>query len=292
MRILRHSYLWTLVCICAIAGCAQSAPGEASLSYALPNSEIVRLPTSSNGIDYELYIHIPPACEDQEGGCPVIYLLDAEYSFALSAQIVTHLADRDRIPPLISIAIGYPDKSQYRRFRSRDYTPYFHATGGYGEEMQKQSGGGPAFLEVIEKEIIPYIETHYHASSSHRTLVGHSYGGLCATYAWITSPETFENYVIVSPSRWYADGRPLSDAIEACAHSGFSGESDIVMTVGQYEEQPENGRAMVSDLQKLQSILDNCSMRSVATYLRVFEDETHASTFPAALSTSLRKHFQ
>ncbi|WDI33103.1 alpha/beta hydrolase-fold protein [Hyphococcus flavus] len=260
------------------------------IPFSIPNTEKIVLPVSANGIAYELYVHVPPACS-HSSQCPVVYMLDAEYSFALASTIITHLTDRNRIPPVISVAIGYPDKSHYRRDRTRDYTPFFHQTGGYGEEMQKVSGGGPAFLEVIKAEVIPFIEESFPAATTNRTLVGHSYGGLFASYAWMTAPDIFDNYIIISPSLWYADGAPLAAVRKACEDESVS-ESNIYLAVGAYEEQPQNGRAMVSDLEALEEILSNCESRKVSTYMRVFEDETHASIFPAAFSTGLRKLFQ
>lgn len=274
------------------ANCAAQSNELQIASYSIPDSEVVDLPVSANGIVYRLYIHVPQQCREAGASCPAMYMLDAEYSFALSAQIVTHLADRERIPGVISVAIGYPDKSQYRPFRSRDYTPYFHPTGGYGEETQSVSGGGPAFLDVIASEIIPYVESRYPASSEQRTLVGHSYGGLFATYAWLTRPELFAKYIIVSPSLWYADRRPLTDVREACANDPSDATADMFLAVGAYEEQPENGRTMVSDLDALAALLEDCSARPVNVYARTYEDETHASIFPAAFSTGLRKQFQ
>lgn len=291
-----YSKLYGIVII-ALTGCSTSLAQSTSLldnakPYNVPDSQIHDLPTSGNGIHYQLYVHVPPPCQLAGSSCPTVYLLDAEYSFALAAQIVTHLADRNRMPPVISIAIAYPDKSRYRRFRTRDYTPYYFATGGYGEDIQKESGGGPAFLEVIKKEIIPYVEVTFHVSRENRTLVGHSYGGLFATHAWISSPDTFRNYIIISPSLWYADGRVYSDIAKACAESPDRNQRNLFLAVGEYEEQPDNGRAMVSDLQRMDDALSHCSKREVATYFRVFSDESHASIFPAALSTGLRKHFQ
>ncbi|MCB1575292.1 MAG: alpha/beta hydrolase, partial [Xanthomonadales bacterium] len=257
-----------------------------------PDTQVVDLPKASNGIDYQLYVHVPPACKSVAKKCPVVYMLDAEYSFPLAATIVTHLSDRQRIPPLISVAIGYPDKSHYHLDRTRDYTPFFFAEGGYGAEMQKVSGGGPAFLKVIEDEVIPYVEKHYPASAEHRTLVGHSYGGLFATYAWIDAPSSFENFLIVSPSLWYANRKPLQAVAEACRESAFAEERKLFLAVGSFEEQPENNRRMVSDLRAMNDELMRCGKRKVASRIEVFEDETHASIFPTALSTGLRAFYQ
>lgn len=265
--------------------------GQESL-FQIQNTHVVDLPTAENKVDYQLYIHVPPPCQHAKSDCKTVYMLDAEYSFALSAQIVTHLSDRGRIPPLISVAVGYVDKTQYRHSRTRDYTPFFVATGGYSKEAQSKSGGGKAFLQVLKREIIPYVEQHYPASPLERTIVGHSYGGLFALYAWLWSPATFDNYILVSPSLWYGDKQAMEAVTQSCRMSTSVKEKDMFLAVGEYEEQVANGRAMVSDLKQLNEQLTACSKRKVSTYLRVYEDETHASIFPAAFSTGLRKHFQ
>lgn len=219
-------------------------------------------------------------------------MLDAEYSFALAATIVTHLVDRQRIAPRITVAIAYRDKSQYHLDRTRDYTPSFVAEGGYGSEVQKVSGGGPAFLAVLTDEIIPYLEKRYPASSKDRTLVGHSYGGLFTMYAWIRKPQAFDNCVLVSPSLWYDKGAPLRDAMRACKDDAQASAKRLFLAVGSYEEQPEHDRMMVTDLRALQTVLEGCSTRPTESRIQVFESETHASIFPTALSTALRTLLQ
>lgn len=276
-----------------VANCSAVASVQSDThEFKLPNTIVLDLPTSANGFDYQIYVHVPPGCKNNGNSCPAVYMLDAEYSFALAAQIVTHLTERDRIRPVISVAIGYPDKSQYRQFRTRDYTPFFHPTGGYGRELQKRSGGGPEFLNVIRSEVIPYIEKHFPVTADERTIVGHSYGGLFALYAWINSPDVFANYIIVSPSLWYADNSPLAAAQAACDEKQIAGDNHLFLAVGAYEEQPDAGHEMVSDLQKLGKILRSCVQREISSTLRVYDDETHASIFPAALSTGLRILFQ
>ncbi|SFN60714.1 alpha/beta hydrolase [Dokdonella immobilis] len=290
----RHRAQRRAVAVFAVTAwlCAASTVLAAGHAFSVANTQVIDLPVSASGIRYQLYVHVPPACKAAKKSCPAVYLLDAEYSFPLVATIVTHLADRNRIPPLISVAIGYPDKSHYHLDRTRDYTPFFHAEGGYGAEMQKVSGGGPAFLKVIQSEIIPYVEKHFPASAEHRTLVGHSYGGLFATYAWIDAPSSFENFLIVSPSLWYANGKPLQALAKACRDSPFADERKLFLAVGSFEEQPENERRMVSDLRAMNEELNRCVERKVATRIEVFDDETHASIFPTALSTGLRAFFQ
>lgn len=276
---------------CAPAA-SQENSGTEMRQYAIPDTQILSLETASNGIDYELYVHVPSACREEGRRCPAIYMLDAEYSFALSAQIVTHLADRNRIGPVISVAIAYPDKSGYRLNRTRDYTPWFVPGDGYGPEYQKYSGGGPAFLKVVEEEIIPAVEAGFPVEKGRRTLVGHSYGGLFATHVWTKRPDIFDNYVIVSPSLWYADQRPLREVAEACAANRADGENGrparLLLAVGSLEEQPGRGRGMVTNLRQMRDMLANCPGRDVAARYLPVEGETHASIFPTALSNGIR----
>jgi hypothetical protein len=63
-------------CVLALAilgGVLSNAAEAGSVrSVALPDTEIVDLPKASNGIDYQLYVHVPPACKSVAKKCPSI----------------------------------------------------------------------------------------------------------------------------------------------------------------------------------------------------------------------------
>ena len=255
---------------------------------AIAGSSVVDLPRAGNGVDYQLYVHVPPACEAEDVRCPVVYTLDADYSFALAAQIIGHLADRGQLQPLVTVAVGYADKSRYRQNRTRDYTPSFVASGGYGAEVQELSGGGPEFLRVLRDEIIPFVEARYAVRTGDRTLVGHSYGGLFAAWTTTAAPGLFGNYIMVSPSLWYDNGAQLAAMQRRRGAPGA--RLRVYIGVGEHEEQPQNGRAMVTGARAAAA-----AMRSWGEGVEVFDEvlagETHASVFPAALSNGLRRLF-
>ena len=254
--------------------------------YTIPGTRVLPLPTAPNGIDYELYLRVPEACTPQTP-CPVLYMLDAEYAFGLSALIAEHLEARGRLRPVILVGIAYQDKTRYRANRTRDYTPVFVAEGGYGPDYQAQSGGGPAFLDVIANTIIPEVENRFPADPAARGLMGHSYGGLFATFAMLDRPDLFADFIIVSPSYWYQEGRFIPGL--AAAHDApRPHETDAYFAVGSWEEQPENGRAMVSDLQRFVAGLEAREDPRLNTLLEVMESQSHASIFPLALSNGLR----
>lgn len=114
-------------------------------------------------------------------------------------------------------SIAYDGPLRYRANRARDYTPSHMATGGYGPQHQRFSGGGADFRSFLAEELIPFVERNYR-TTGRPTLVGHSYGGLFGTWTAFTEPELFSHYLLVSPSLLY-DDRMIFDVEEHFAES-------------------------------------------------------------------------
>lgn len=285
----------------AIAGggglAAASARAQTEAAYSLPRSTVLPMRSAINGVDYVLYIRAPAPAPDAagDGPMPVIVTLDADYSFPLCAVHLEHLANRAaQGPRAILVSVAYPgngeDPAGYRRNRSRDYTPVFVAEGGYGPEYQKASGGAPAFLRVLTEEILPLIAGRYRADDQDVTLVGHSFGGLFAAWVLETRPDAFARYLMVSPSLWYGD-RHVPGLEAAGPHKPLARKTRVYLGVGALEEQPGSANHMVANLTAYAAALAARSDPNLMVRHRVFEDETHASIFPACFSTGIRQLF-
>lgn len=174
----------------------------AAEAVSLPRTSTHFIESKANGVEYKLYVSIPRSYEQSKERYSVIYLLDADYSFAIARNVVEHLADRDHLRWAIVVGIAYAGPDRYRANRTRDYTPRFSPKGGYGPEYQKQSGGGPKFLKFLKEELIPFVDRSWRTTSE-QVLVGHSYGGLFAAWTLLNAPRSFAGYIIVSPSLWY-----------------------------------------------------------------------------------------
>lgn len=68
--------------------------------------------------------------------------------------------------------------------------------------IQYDSGGGSVFLDFIEQELIPYVDRTY-PTTSFRTYVGHSFGGLSVIHVLTTRSHLFDNYLAIDPSFWW-----------------------------------------------------------------------------------------
>jgi predicted alpha/beta superfamily hydrolase len=263
------------------------SPPPPARPLVVDRAEVHQLVSRVNGVAYELKVALPHGLGEPERRFPVVYLLDAEYSVLIARNIADHLAERDHLEEVIVVGVGYRNQGAgptpaYRRNRTRDYTPTFVPTGGYGPILQQDSGGGPAFREALEKEILPFVEGRYPTRPERRTLVGHSYGGLFVLWTLMTRPELFAHYVAVSPSLWYDDqlvlrlederataDKPLPARLYLCAGS---------------RENPQ----MAQDLVALTQQLRRHDPEGLQFQGAVLPNETHNSIFPGCLSNGLR----
>ncbi|HWW03011.1 MAG TPA: alpha/beta hydrolase-fold protein [Candidatus Acidoferrum sp.] len=134
---------------------------------------------------------------------PVLYLLDGDAHFHSASGVVDFMGGgingNMQIPELIIVAI--PNTS-----RTRDLTPTHTTRDATGKEEPSfaSSGGGEAFLDFIDKELMPQIEREYR-TMPFRILVGHSLGGLFAMNALLHRPPIFQAFIAIDPSLQWDD---------------------------------------------------------------------------------------
>jgi len=140
-------------------------------------------------------VHVPHG--DKTEKYPVLYILDGEDHFQSAVAIDEQMSGVT--PPLIVVGITNTN-------RERDLTPT-HVTNS------KESGGGENFIGFIEKELMPYVESHYPAAPF-RLFSGHSLGGLTVMNAFFNHTSLFNAYIAIDPSLWW-DGQRWIKKYEA-----------------------------------------------------------------------------
>ncbi|MDZ4741633.1 MAG: alpha/beta hydrolase-fold protein [Alphaproteobacteria bacterium] len=274
-----------LLVLTVIVSIVVRAPLAAAKPYAIPNTQEQHIRSKFTGAGYRLFISLPDGYSTSGKSYPVVYMLDADYSFALVRNVVQHFVERQDLPPLILVAIAYPgaasSREVYRMNRTRDYTPVYAPDGGYGAEYQKVSGGAARFRAFFARELTPYIERRYRASPSDRTIIGHSYGGLFATYVLLTEPELFRRYIAVSPSLWYANRIALTMADDT-ADTMIKPGTRAFFAVGALENSN-----MIDDLNELVRKLRRRDPARLQMSQQIFEKERHNSVFPGAVTRGL-----
>lgn len=147
--------------------------------------------------DRPIIISLPKGYKEGETNYPVLYLLDGLGNIKHQVGTVELLTESGIIPSMIIVAIESLD-------RARDLTPSIAGQdvhGGAGTDIP-QSGGAPNFLQFLENELIPYVESNFR-THPYRLLEGHSFGGLFCTYALMNKPELFNAFIIQAPALWW-----------------------------------------------------------------------------------------
>lgn len=90
--------------------------------------------------------------------------------------------------------------------RNRDLTPTISTYDPKNESLYDYStnGGGDAFLDFVEKELMPEVEARYEPLP-YRVLAGHSRGGLLALFSFVSRPHLFQAHIVIEPSLWWND---------------------------------------------------------------------------------------
>ncbi|PCH63546.1 MAG: hypothetical protein COC19_00910 [SAR86 cluster bacterium] len=220
--------------------------------------------------DREYWVHIPKSYFDESYvpvAYPVVYLLDARAQFQVFTGIMNAMSSgangNYRIPETIVVGILNTD-------RMRDLTP----TRGDVEELGAEfatSGGGAAFLNFLEHELIPEIESRYRVLG-HRTLVGHSLGGLLVVQALIEKPELFDGLMIIDPSLWWEEGQYL-ELIESEYATAPQTDLAVYIVTPQYS----NSNGQITTTARLHELLVAKQFENLRIELQRIPDESHAA---------------
>jgi predicted alpha/beta superfamily hydrolase len=117
-----------------------------------------------------IWIHLPSDYYTTTRTYPVIYLLDGEGHFGYVSTLADYLSDydRNRIPEMAVVAIHNVD-------RTRDFTPLHSLIfgGKIDSARMATTGGGVKFLQFIQTELVPFIDSNYR-TQPYRILAAHS----------------------------------------------------------------------------------------------------------------------
>ncbi len=156
----------------------------------IANTEQRTIASSKIGRRYDLFMSLPQNYATSKQSYPVLYVLDG-WHFPLMAFIQDNSAFSGRMPPVIIVNVGQSPARDAMTLRARDFTPM-------AEPQKPNSGGGPAFLDFLENELIPFIDATYRTNRSDRGLLGHSLGASFALYALEQRPHLFQRIVAAS----------------------------------------------------------------------------------------------
>jgi len=235
---------------------------------------------------FEIYVQVPTQLADGSERFPVLYMTDSYDGMAFASTTAIMQLGGD-IPRLITVGIGYHDVHVLNALgiRQRDLTPVEFddphppslgpmVQGVPKLNLDKKSGGAPEFLRFIREELQPFIDKNYPTIPEDRGYWGDSLGGLFGLYVLFNQPDTFNRYIIGSPSVWWADRAVMNDA-QAFVDSGKPLNAKVFIAVGALES--GYGVGMVSNVFRLEDLLLSASIEGLELTTHLFPNETHTS---------------
>ncbi len=213
----------------------------------------------------------------------VIYLLDgsADEDFIHVTGLVQFNTFPwvDRMPKSIVVGIANVD-------RQRDFT--FPTSVASDRKKYPNAGHSDRFIQFIEQELQPFIESNY-KTNSNKTIIGESLGGLLVTEIALYYPTLFNHYIIISPSLWWDSGS-LLDQSGSLLDEKFSQPTSIYIGVGKEGLTPgDPPRVMEVDANLLAEKLQNSKSKNVHVYFDYLPDENHATIAHQAIYNAFRR---
>ncbi|MCA1624881.1 MAG: alpha/beta hydrolase [Acidobacteria bacterium] len=213
---------------------------------------------------------------------PVIYLLDgsADEDFIHVVGLVqfNNFPWINRVPKSIVVGIATVD-------RRRDFT--YPTTIEADRKRYSTAGKSENFIGFIEQELQPFIEKKYKTTSS-KTIIGQSLGGLLATEILLKKPTLFNKYIIISPSLWWDDASLLKQSSEILQNS-FKQETDVYIGVGKEGLTPgDTPRVMEVDANLLTEKIKATKSKNVKVFFDYLPQEDHATVSHQAVFNAFR----
>ncbi len=279
----------------------------------LAGTETHYLDSRHVGGEFKIFVgHCGPAAPGEPR--PVLYVTDANGMFGAAVDVVRLLQLGFFVPPLIVVGIGYRASSlaETISIRVRDLTPTVdeaflqRSRATDPGAPAPQAGGAPRFLSFIRDELKPWVSARFDVDPADAAYFGDSLGGLFGTYALLTAPDTFQRYVLGSPSLWW--DKQVSFRHEEESTSRRSARARVFLGVGGLET-PAGFRAstrlmpaaqreaaaqmtreidMVEDMERMVKRLASGAYPGLQVASHVFPDEHHVTVPPAILSRGLR----
>jgi predicted alpha/beta superfamily hydrolase len=208
---------------------------------------------------------------------PVIYLLDgsANEDFIHVAGLLQFNTFEwiNQVPKSILVGIATVD-------RRKDFT--YPTSIAKDKKAYPTTGHSDKFIAFIEKDLQPFINSHYHTNTN-KTLIGQSLGGLLATEILFNKPALFNRYIIISPSLWWDNGSLLNKPVPQ-----FTG-TDVYVGVGKEGLTPtDSARVMEVDANILANKLQTTKNEKVKVFFDYLPQENHATIMHQAVSNAFR----
>lgn len=272
-----------------------SAKADESLPrYEVPNTIVHTLASAQSHRLYQVWVDLPASYASTNKKYPVLFVVDADYSFPLIHSIRNRLgAGGQNIEEFVLVGLSYAAGDPPAESRSRDFTPTNVLQHPHRPDQYQASHYGEAevYRDYVEGQVFPLIADKYRVDMSRRYFVGHSYGGLFGAFVLLTKPEMFQTYILSSPSLQY-DDHVIKRYEEIYAETHRDLTARVLLYDGEFEaikKAPRYNKTfdMAQDAREFTRSLKERKYPHLSVETFVIPGEDHLSVYPSMISRAL-----
>jgi predicted alpha/beta superfamily hydrolase len=228
------------------------------------------------GENREILIHIPNSNGGSKikdrGHYPVIYLLDGAENFNSVVSITEHMEETSLCPPMIVVGIVHSNRLG-------------ELTTGSDKDFKGFVGNGEQFMSFVEKELIPYIDLTY-PTTTYKTFIGHSVGGLTVMNTLLHKPDLFNSYVSLDGALWWNKVKVVQEAKTLLSTQNYKGKTLYIAMANRLErgvdtlsvqkDTSENTDLIRANLRFIKE-LQKANRNQLRYKFKFYEDDNHPS---------------
>ena len=224
----------------------------------------------------KIWVHIPNSNGGDKiknkGNYPVVYVLDGSENFNTVVSITEHMEESSLCPPMIVVGIVPVERLS-------------ELTTGTDKELPNIVGNGDKFMSFVEKELIPYIDANY-PTTTYKTLIGHSLGGLTVINTLLHHPNSFNAYVSLEASLWWNNKKSVEEAKTILPAQYYQGKTLFMAMANRMERgmdtlsvQKDTSRstALIRSNLEFIKILNNNKTNQLRYGYKFYADDNHPS---------------
>lgn len=234
------------------------------------------------GDKFLIQTYIPQQKNISIDSLPMIFVLDADMSFGLVYDIVRWLRWGNEIPAtsIIGISYGTGQKDWWYK-RARDFSESKDVTKHWGD--WPQAGGATNFKGFIEKELFPFLANEYGLKYGSKTIIGLSFGGLLSTDLLFSTPQLFNNYIILGPALLWNNKEVFSQESKF-AEDHKTLKAKVFTAIGELDSKDD----IIQPWNEFLNQVKSRDYKELKITSWVIENETHLSMLPSAVTRGLK----
>lgn len=275
METSRRSAHLILACLFGLSAVAQRITSQDG-PFVFGNTHTFR--STVLGQERVLNVYLPDGYADSTLRYPVIYVLDGSYNedFPHIAGLAQFMNMYQLLPKSIVVGIANNGRSRYHDFTS--------PTQSDSDRVWVPTGGGSAdFMRFLEKEVKPFVEQRYR-TEGRSTLIGQSLGGLLGMEVLFRRPDLFDDYILISPSLWWNDGR-LASGAEAWVKAHATADKRIFIATAPDDDM------MQKEIDRVVAALRAGASAPLAWWYEPFPEESHATILHRAVYRAFERFY-